>query len=289
MSNAHVKINATPHIIDNLDELRQVIRDKKQANLTIGFVPTMGYLHEGHLSLVRQAKQEADISVASIFVNPTQFAPGEDFESYPRDTEADIAKMASVGVDFVWLPPAEIMYPENASTNIRMSNINEPLEGEFRPHFFHGVATVVLKLLLQVQPDIAIFGEKDYQQFLVVKRLVKDMSIPVKILGGALVRDENGLALSSRNAYLNDTDYEIALSLNRTLFAMKEKLHQGEDIKNVEAWGMKALTEAGFSEVQYCAVRDAETLLPVTGHTKTKRIFAAALVGSTRLIDNIEV
>jgi pantoate--beta-alanine ligase len=254
----------------------------------LAFVPTMGALHEGHLELVRQGLQQAETVIASIFVNPAQFAPHEDLDAYPRTLEEDVEKLKSVGCEAVWAPSLQEMYPHGMpTTTIDVGGVSKPLEGEFRPHFFGGVATVVAKLLNQVRPDVAMFGEKDWQQLQVVTQMVKDLDMGVEIMGVGIVRDENGLALSSRNAYLSKEEYKTACHLNRTLFSMAEKIKDGMGIEEAESWGTQELQEAGFGKIDYCAVRDAHTLLP-SDHG-VLRILAAAWCGKARLIDNVAV
>ena len=254
---------------------------------TVAFVPTMGALHDGHMALVYEALKHADQVIASIFVNPTQFAPNEDFESYPRTTEEDCKKLEEAGCHAVWLPQEKDLYPDKkAQSDIAPGEIANPLEGEFRPHFFGGVATVVKRLFEAVEPDIALFGEKDYQQLQVIRWLVETYDLPVKIVGVETVRDENGLALSSRNKYLSPEEYQSALHLNKTLYAMAEKISAGQDVQSVESWALENLKDAGFHKIDYCTVRDAKTLLePVSG--QALRILAAAWMGKARLIDNI--
>ena len=282
-------------IYNDLNGLKQRIAQARCAGHRVSFVPTMGGLHEGHLSLVRQGVEMSDLCVVSIYLNPTQFAVHEDLDDYPKPFEEDCQKLREVGADVLWAPSTDIMYPKGACTNIMMQGIGTPLEGEYRPHFFNGVATVVTKLLLQVMPDIAIFGEKDYQQIMVVKQLVRDFHIPVEIIPGATVRDENGLALASRNGYLNEDEYRIAIHLNKIMFQMREKLgdHRVGDqiaaIEDIESWAHSEILHHGFDRIDYCTIRDAHTLHPVTPQTIEARIFAAAWVGKTRLIDNISV
>ena len=269
-------------------ELRGQVEKIRLSRKTIGFVPTMGALHAGHLSLGTEARKACDTVIYSIFVNPLQFAPHEDFGRYPRSEEADLAQLEAAGVDMVFLPQVADMYPEEFMTRVSVSGITAPLEGEFRPDFFGGVATVVTKLLLQVLPTHAFFGEKDYQQLQTIKRLCRDLSVPVEIVGVPTLRDENGLALSSRNAYLTPEQYEIACMLNRTLIGMGILAQQGEKFSRVEEMGHDSLIKAGFDRVDYCVVRDANTLLPPQ-KVAPLRVLGAAWLGSTRLIDNMPV
>ncbi len=256
---------------------------------TVGLVPTMGALHDGHLSLVRAAKQRCDLVIASLFVNPKQFAPNEDFGRYPRDEAGDAAMLAQAGCDLLYAPGAEIMYPEGFATTVEVTDVSRPLEGESRPHFFGGVATVVTKLLLQCLPDCGFFGEKDYQQLLVIKKLARDLDIPTEIVGCPTMRESDGLAMSSRNAYLSPEERRIAARLNLVLHDAIKEARAGEAIAEAEAEAARHLLAAGFSRIDYVAMRDAETLAPISALSRPARIFAAAWLGKTRLIDNMEV
>lgn len=269
--------------------LRSAIAAWREAGLTVGLVPTMGALHEGHLSLVRTAKEHCDRVITSLFVNPRQFAPHEDFERYPRDEAGDARLLASAGCDLLYGPDRGVMYPQGFATNVIVSDVSTPLEGEFRPHFFGGVATVVTKLLLQALPDTAFFGEKDYQQLLVIKRMARDLDIPVAIAGCATVREHDGLAMSSRNAYLNDDERRVAARLNLILHDTIKAVHAGEPIAEAEAEAARHVIAAGFASIDYIAIRDAETLAPITDLSRPARILAAAWLGKTRLIDNMAV
>ena len=267
--------------------LRETIARWRQAGLSVGFVPTMGALHAGHLALVTQALERTDRVVTSIFVNPAQFAPGEDYQAYPRTLESDAGKLAATGAHLVYAPSAAEMYPQGFSTTLTLSGPADGLEGAARPHFFSGVATVVTKLLNQVRPDIAVFGEKDYQQLLVIKRLVADLDLDVEIAPGVTVRESDGLALSSRNAYLSDHDRRRAAALNVILADFAQALGAGAAVRTAQENALKAAREA-FDSVDYVEARDAETLAvlpdgPVMGPA---RVLAAVRVGSTRLIDN---
>ena len=253
----------------------------------IGMVPTMGALHEGHLSLVREAKRHADRVLVSIFVNPTQFAPNEDFEAYPRTLEADLARLAGQA-DLVFTPNAREMYPEGFATRISVGGPSAGLETDFRPHFFSGVATVVAKLLIAASPDIAVFGEKDYQQLQVVRQMVRDLALPVEIIGAPTLREADGLALSSRNAYLSANERKVAGRLNLILKEAITHARQG-DVRDAESWAAVALKEAGFDSVDYIAIRDARTLSAITTLDRPARILAAAKIGKTRLIDNMPI
>ncbi|MBY0565567.1 MAG: pantoate--beta-alanine ligase [Hyphomonadaceae bacterium] len=279
----------TPPIVRDAPSLRAAVASWRASGARVGFVPTMGALHEGHLSLVRTARDRCDRAVASLFVNPRQFAPHEDFERYPRDEAGDAALLASAGCDLLYAPDRLSMYPEGFSTNVIVADVSTPLEGEFRPHFFGGVATVVTKLLLQCLPDAAFFGEKDYQQLLVIKRMANDLDIPTEIVGCATVREHDGLALSSRNAYLSPDERRIAARLNFVLHDTIKAVRAGESIAAAEAEAAKHLLAAGFASVDYVAVRDAETLQRIADVNRPARVLAAAWLGKTRLIDNIAV
>jgi pantoate--beta-alanine ligase len=269
--------------------LRAAVADWRRQGHTVGLVPTMGALHEGHLSLVRAAKERCGRVVASLFVNPRQFAPHEDFERYPRDEAGDARLLAAAGCDLLFAPERAAMYPPGFSTNVIVADVSTPLEGEFRPHFFGGVATVVTKLLLQCLPDVAFFGEKDYQQLLVIKRMAADLDMPVEIKGCPTVREHDGLAMSSRNAYLSADQRRIAGRLNLVLHEAIKAVRAGEPIAEAEAEAARHLAAAGFSDVDYVAIRDAETLAPIATLARPARILAAAWLGKTRLIDNMAV
>lgn len=269
--------------------LRAAVADWRKQGLTVGLTPTMGALHEGHLSLVRAAKARCDRVVASLFVNPRQFAPQEDFERYPRDEDGDARQLAGAGCDLLYAPDRGAMYPEAFATSVIVTSVSTPLEGEFRPHFFGGVATVVTKLLLQCLPDAAFFGEKDYQQLLVIKRLTRDLDIPVEIVGCPTVREHDGLAMSSRNAYLSGEERRAAAQLNVVLRDAIKSVRAGQAVAVAEAEAARRLAAAGFSSVDYVAICNAETLAPVADLGSPARILAAAWLGKTRLIDNMPV
>ncbi len=276
-------------VVRDVLSLRNEIAAWRKAGLRIGLVPTMGALHEGHLSLVRTAKEKTDRVVTTLFVNPRQFAPHEDFERYPRDEAGDSAMLASAGCDLLYAPERAIMYPPGFATNVIVTDVSTPLEGEFRPHFFGGVATVVSKLLLQSLPDTAFFGEKDYQQLQVIKRMTRDLDIPVAIEGCATVREGDGLAMSSRNAYLNADERKVAARLNAIMHDAIKAARAGAPIDATEAEASQHILAAGFSSVDYVAIRDAETLAPIVDLARPARILAAAWLGKTRLIDNMAV
>jgi len=272
-------------------DLRARVAAWEAAGERVAMVPTMGALHEGHLSLVRLGKARADRVVASIFVNPTQFAPHEDFDAYPRAEARDAGLLEGAGCDLLYAPTAAEMYPAGFATSVSVAGVSEPLDGQARPHHFGGVATVVSKLLIQCGPDIAIFGEKDYQQLLVIKRLARDLDLEVEIVGGPTARDDDGLALSSRNAYLSAKQRKIAGALPATLKGVIESLTAGQPVAQAEDRAIAQLHAAGFNKVDYVEVRDGETLArlgpgPVGPGA---RVFAAAWLGKTRLIDNMAV
>ncbi len=280
--------NSLP-VLRDVPSLRGAVAAWRRQGLSVGLVPTMGALHEGHLSLVRAAKEQCNRVAASLFVNPKQFAPHEDFERYPRDEAADAALLARAGCDLLYAPERPAMYPEGFATSVIVANVSTPLEGEFRPHFFGGVATVVTKLLLQCLPDAGYFGEKDYQQLLVIKRLARDLDIPVEIVGCATVREADGLAMSSRNAYLTPEERRIAARLNVVMRDAIAAVRSGAAFVDVEQQAAQRIAAAGFTCVDYVAIRHAETLEPLADHSQPARILAAAWLGKTRLIDNMAV
>jgi pantoate--beta-alanine ligase len=276
-------------VVRTVAELRAQVRAWRQAGLRVGFVPTMGALHEGHLSLVRLARTRAERVVASIFVNPTQFAPHEDFEAYPRDEAGDMAQLAAAGCDILFAPSVEEMYPAGAATTVTVTGVTESMDGIARPSHFAGVATVVTKLLNQCAPDVAVFGQKDFQQLQVIRRLAQDLDIPVEIIGAPTARADDGLALSSRNAYLSADERKVAVRLNEILRDALERLRRGEPVEAVEADAVANLQAAGFSRIDYVETRTPDTLArlgpgPVSGPL---RLLAAAHIGRTRLIDNM--
>lgn len=277
-------------IVQTISQLRTLIDAARKPGTRVGLVPTMGALHEGHLSLVRELQKHADMIVVSIFVNPTQFGPHEDFDHYPRTLEADTAKLtAAGGTSAIFAPSVREMYPEGSATRIEVGGPSHGLETEFRPHFFVGVATIVAKLLLAAMPDTAIFGEKDYQQLLVIRRLVTDLRLQTEIIGAPIIRETDGLAMSSRNAYLAPEERKIAAHMNLVLKQAAARLRDGSPIITTEDDARRRLLRAGFSSVDYVAARDATTLEPITTLAHPARILAAAKVGTTRLIDNMAV
>ena len=278
----------TIDIVRTVERLRARIASWREAGDTIALVPTMGAIHEGHLSLVALGRSRAARVVTSIFVNPTQFGPGEDFSAYPRDEARDGEVLSKAGSTLLYVPKAEEMYPSGFSTRVHVGDLTEDLCGASRPDHFDGVATVVAKLLLQCTPDKAIFGEKDYQQLLVIKRLVRDLNIPVEIVGGPIVRERDGLALSSRNAYLSSDERRTAPVLYKTLQQTAMDLAQGAKAEGAEEAARLKLEEAGF-RVDYVAIRDPDTLRPLRGPVRFARVLAAVRLGKTRLIDNVAV
>ncbi|OYW30245.1 MAG: pantoate--beta-alanine ligase [Caulobacter sp. 12-67-6] len=283
---------ASPTIVRTVAELRAQVGAWKAAGDPVALIPTMGALHEGHLTLVKLGQTRARRTVASVFVNPRQFAPHEDFDAYPRGEAADAEKLASAGCDLMFAPSAAEMYAPGFSTAISVSGVSEPLEGAARPQFFGGVATVVAKLLIQCQADYAVFGEKDYQQLQVIKRLVRDLDLPVEIISAPTARAEDGLALSSRNAYLSADERQIAAALPKALRSAAQAVAEGGRIDEAEAAGKAALVAAGFGQIDYLDIREASDLSklgpgPIAG--ANGRILVAAWLGKTRLIDNMAV
>ncbi|MDY0242048.1 MAG: pantoate--beta-alanine ligase [Rhodospirillaceae bacterium] len=271
------------------EALRAKIQDWRARGLKVALVPTMGALHEGHLTLVRRGLEQADRVVVSIFVNPTQFAPNEDFDAYPRRLDDDVALLSQAGASLVHAPTVETMYPQGFATRITVGGVSEGLCGVSRPGHFAGVATVVAKLLLRVLPDVALFGEKDYQQLQVIRRLALDLDIPVRIQGVATVREADGLALSSRNAYLSAAERAAAPALFRILSAMAENMAQGAGIAGQEEWGRRQIEAAGFGSIDYLETRHPDSLARLERLDGPGRILAAAHLGRTRLIDNVPV
>lgn len=279
-----------PQIVTTVAELRHRVTALRQDDSRVGLVPTMGALHAGHLALVNEIQKHVDVVVVSIFVNPAQFAPHEDFDRYPRALMADAERLGAEGAtDLIFAPSVGEMYPPGFATKIEVGGPALGLESETRPQFFAGVATVVSKLLLAAMPDAAMFGEKDYQQLLVIRRLVADLGLGVQILGAPIIRERDGLAMSSRNAYLSEDERTIAGQLNVVLQSLIATLRDGTSIAEVEDNGKRALLAAGFNKVDYLLVRDAETLTPLNALDRPARILAAATVGHTRLLDNMAV
>ena len=275
--------------ITHLAALRERVRGWKRAGLRVGFVPTMGNLHAGHYSLVTLARRHADRVVSSVFVNPTQFGPNEDFTRYPRTPDADTAGLAAAGCDALWLPDVESMYPFGVelAAKVQVPGVSAVLEGAFRPGHFDGVCTVVSRLFNQVLPDVAVFGNKDYQQLAVIRQMVADLQFPIDIVGGEIVREANGLAMSSRNQYLSDVERATAAAIHRTLLAMRAGILAGMPRVRVEAEANAALRDAGFVP-DYAAVRRPDFSEPADGEGGARVALIAARLGRTRLIDNLE-
>ncbi|MDX2257565.1 MAG: pantoate--beta-alanine ligase [Hyphomicrobiaceae bacterium] len=279
-----------PLVATDFAALRQTIGGWRRAGETIALVPTMGALHAGHVALVARARVLARRVAVSIFVNPTQFAPHEDLDRYPRNEAADIDLLDAESADLVWLPSPALMYPPGHSTRVQPGSAAAGLETEFRPHFFGGVATVVLKLFNQVGPDWAVFGEKDFQQLAVVRQLALDLDLPVTVVGEPTVREADGLALSSRNRYLSSEERAVAPALNATIQSAAEAARAGGDISLIEAQAAADLVARGFAKVDYVAIRDALTLKTYdAGAGREGRVLAAAWLGGTRLIDNVPI
>ncbi|QOW23746.1 pantoate--beta-alanine ligase [Lysobacter sp. H23M47] len=275
--------------ITELASLRERVLGWNQAGLRVGFVPTMGNLHAGHQSLVRLAREHADRVVASVFVNPTQFGPGEDYERYPRTVDADLSALEEAGADAMWLPSVETMYPYGMGgvVEIRVPGVTGVLEGAHRPGHFDGVTTVVARLFNQVQADVAVFGRKDYQQLAVIRYMVRELAFPVELMAAPIVREADGLAMSSRNQYLSPPDRQTATAIHRALQAAREAAGAGTPLRTVEQDAAARLTAAGFA-VDYVAIRHRD-LSTADSHAAGPLVaLAAARLGSTRLIDNIE-
>ncbi len=278
-----------PPVARRVVDLRDQVKAWRNAGLKVALVPTMGALHEGHLTLVRAALEYADKVVVSIFVNPTQFGPTEDFDAYPRTLDADRTALAGAGASLVYAPTVGEMYPDGFATAITVSGVSEGLCGDLRPGHFSGVATVVTKFLVQTMPDFAAFGEKDYQQLQVIRRLVRDLDIPVTIIGVPTVREADGLARSSRNAYLSAEGRAIAPALYRTLQDTAKAIQAGAGVDAALEAGKRAILAAGFASVDYLELRAADGLAPLSELDRPARMLVAAYLGKTRLIDNIAV
>ena len=278
-------------VVRTVAALRETVSGWKRQGFTVGFVPTMGALHEGHLALVREAGRRADRVVASVFVNPAQFAAHEDLGAYPRQEARDADLLAGAGCALMYAPTVEEMYPADASTTVSVGSPAEGLEGACRPQMFGGVALVVAKLLNQVQPDVAVFGEKDYQQLIVIRRMTRDLDFATAIVGVPTIRDGHGLALSSRNAYLSEAEREVARRLNGVLAEAGARAGAGQPVNGIEAAAREALLTAGFGRVDYVAIRRADDLAPFAAGIVDgpARVLAAAWLGKTRLIDNMAI
>ncbi|GIW46131.1 MAG: pantothenate synthetase [Deltaproteobacteria bacterium] len=277
-------------VIKSIKEMQNLANEAKKAGKKISFVPTMGALHKGHLELISEGRKRGDLLVVSIFVNPTQFGPNEDFNRYPRDIEGDLKKARETGVDVVFTPTIEEMYPEGFQTYVEVSKLQNHLCGIFRHGHFRGVATVVLKLFNIVKPDVAIFGEKDYQQLKIIQRMVKDLNLEIEIVGFPVVREEGGLACSSRNSYLSHEDKECASTIYRALQEMKIEFERGQlSAREITEKGKRILKRAGIEEIDYIEVCDPETLESKQRATKGDIVAVAVRIKGVRLIDNIKL
>ncbi|QDT99187.1 pantoate--beta-alanine ligase [Gimesia aquarii] len=273
--------------VQEIPELRTLIQSQRKQDASIGFVPTMGALHAGHVSLIEAARQDCDFVVVSIFVNPTQFGPNEDFDSYPRLLAQDLEKCQTAGADLVWVPTTDIMYPPHFSTYVEVKTLSEILEGATRTNHFQGVTTIVTKLLLSCLPDKAFFGAKDYQQQAIIRQMCLDLNIPVEIKTCPTVRDANGLALSSRNAYLSEAERESALSLSHALNLAKERIQAGEtNLNHIKTEMQRLLKTTPLVKLDYATIVDAQTLEELETPQPQMVALVAAFVGTTRLIDN---
>lgn len=277
-------------IIRTLRELRAQIWEWRGLGETIGYVPTMGALHDGHLSLIRLSKQTASKTLASIYVNPTQFAPDEDFDSYPRDEASDVRMLEAAGCDMVYIPSGSLYAPDH-STYMKVKGVGDGLETDHRPSFFEGVVLVVMKLLNRTAPDYAFFGEKDYQQLTIIRRMVRDMDMPVKIIGGPIARDDHGLALSSRNAYFDADGLAIARQLNKILYGCAAQLASGADITPTLMAAKDAILAAGFDSIDYLELADSRSLEIITAKpfARPARLLVVARCKTIRLLDNCAV
>ena len=286
-------MNKMPIQVRTRAALREALVMKRREGQRIGFVPTMGALHDGHISLVDIARERCDVVVASIFVNPTQFAPGEDLDTYPRTESADIEKLAVAGCDIVYLPSVEEMYPEGSLTNVRVEEMSDLLDGIYRPHFFYGVATVVARLFIHVQPDLAVFGEKDYQQLQIIRRMVHDLGFPIEIIGGPTKRDADGLAQSSRNVYLKEDERARASVISAALHRAGKRISAGFAVGEALEEARTRIMQAGFTKLDYVSAVDPASLQDLPdgplASSQAARLLAAAWMGKTRLIDNMPV
>jgi pantoate--beta-alanine ligase len=276
-------------IVRDIETLRAAVAELRAGGGTIGFVPTMGALHAGHMALVAEGRRRADHVVASIFVNPTQFAADEDLSTYPRREASDAKMLEEEGCAILWSPDVATMYPGGSRITVRAGSLGEGLDGASRPGHFDGVTTVVSRLFDQIRPDIALFGEKDFQQLAVIRQMVREMGLVVEIIGVPTQRDADGLALSSRNAYLSDEERQAARALPRALGEAAAAIQRGGEVAEALATAKERLAKAGFEAVDYVELCDAETLAPVTAVERPARLLAAARIGRTRLIDNLAV
>lgn len=276
-------------LVRDVVTLRAVIKGWRSTGDTVALVPTMGALHAGHLSLLKLANERAERSIVSIFVNPRQFGPNEDLDRYPRREDQDRALLDSVGYDLVFAPSVAAIYPPGFATHVSVARLGDGLEGAARPGHFDGVATVVAKLLTMTLPDIAVFGEKDWQQLAIIRRLVADLDLPIEIIGAPIVRDADGLALSSRNAYLTPVQRVQAVALPQTMVATAQELASGAPVSETLAAGVARLLQAGFVSVDYLSLVDAQSLEPLVALQMPARLVGAAMLGTTRLLDNFAV
>ena len=276
-------------ILKTINEMREVIAGWRKDGASVGLVPTMGGLHEGHISLIRLARARANFVIATSFVNPTQFAQNEDFDAYPRNASVDQKLFAAADVDLLFVPSVDEIYPKGHVTRVHVEGLSDLLEGECRPHFFLGVTTVVSKLLIQTMADLAIFGEKDYQQLQIIRRMAQDLDIPTEIVEGPTIREEDGLAMSSRNRYLNDIERMSAGKLYESICDVASAVKAGLPHDKACAEAINSLVDGGFNKIDYITVRDAETLQHYRGKCRPGRVLAAAWLGRARLIDNVAV
>ena len=275
--------------VTTIKGMRSVVAGWRNQEATVGLVPTMGGLHDGHISLIELARKRVDRVIATLFVNPAQFSPNEDFDAYPRDEDADLRLFKKAGVDLVFLPSVDEMYPPGHVSRVHVQELSNVMEGEYRPQFFSGVATVVGKLLIQAMADIAVFGEKDYQQLQIIRRMARDFDIPTEILGAPTVREDDGLAMSSRNRYLKATERSSAGKLYESISNVAKAVRRGSDPMAACSDAANFLTEEGFHKIEYLRVLDAETFRDYQGAGRPGRVFVAAWLGKARLIDNIAV
>ena len=272
-------------IVESFDDLQKALGELKQP---VGFVPTMGFLHDGHLSLVKKAKEDCESVVVSIFANPAQFAEDEDLDNYPQDIDTDLNLLISVDTDLVWIPTVKSMYPEDFQTWVNVEKVSIPLEGEFRPTHFRGVTTVVSKLFNAVHPDRAYFGQKDAQQAVVIKQMTRDLNYPIEIIICPIIREPDGLAMSSRNIYLNDQERQAALCLSRGLLAAEDSFQAGErDAEKLRQTVKNIIKKESLAELQYISCAHPETLEELDGNVETSLLSMAVFIGRTRLIDNV--
>jgi len=277
-------------IISSMGEMQSLVNGVIKTGKIISLVPTMGALHEGHINLMNEGRKRGDVLIVSIFVNPTQFGPNEDFTKYPRDLEADLRKIETLGVDIVFAPTLEEIYPEGFQTYIEVKELQEHLCGHFRPGHFRGVATVVLKLFNIVKPQVALFGDKDYQQLKIIQRMVKDLNLEVEVIGYPIVRDKDGLALSSRNVHLSSNERNSASQVSKALREIKRKFDMGcRNTKLMVEFGRKILEEAGINDIDYLEICDSETLEGKKLASRGDLLAVAVRIKGTRLIDNIRL